>query len=46
MLSQDLIKKIYHLSKLSERLSEECAKAEDEALAKVLAAEKAAKEEA
>ena len=46
MLNEDLIKKIYHLSKLSERLSEECAKAEEEALAAILAAEKAAKEEA
>lgn len=46
MLSEDLIKEIYHLSKLSERLSEECAKAEEEALEAALAAEKAAKEEA
>jgi 4-alpha-glucanotransferase len=44
MLSEDLIKEIYHLSKLSERLSEECAKAEEEALEAALAAEKAAKE--
>ena len=41
MLSEDLIKEICHLSKLSERLSEECAKAEEEALEAELAAEKA-----
>ena len=44
MLDKALIDRIYYMSKLSERLSEECAKAEEEALAAKLEAEKAAEE--